>query len=140
MLIHLIYVSKATMPMQEADLVALLEQSRARNLRQDVTGMLLYADGSFLQVLEGRVADVDAIFGSIQRDARNTDIFLIARDAILERSFPGWSMGFANASGLSPEKLPGFSRFLELQADELPDGDAGGIAMSLLTLFRAGNP
>ena len=140
MLIHLIYISKATTPMSEAGLVALLGQSRARNLRQDVTGMLLYADGSFLQVLEGQAADVDAIYGSIQRDARNTDVFLVARDAILERSFPGWSMGFANASGLSPERLPGFSRFLDLQADELPNGDADGVAMSLLTLFRANHP
>ena len=140
MLIHLVYVSKATRPMQDGDLVSLLEQCRRRNLRQDVTGMLLYADGSFLQVLEGRPADVEAIFASILRDTRNTDVFLIARDAILNRNFPGWSMGFANASGLSPEKLPGFSRFLELQADELPDADSGGIAMSLLSLFRENNP
>ena len=126
--------------MSDADLVSLLAESRERNLRQGVTGMLLFASGSFLQVLEGQPADVDAIFASIRRDPRNADVFLIARDTILERAFPGWSMGFANVSGLSPEKLPGFSGFLDMKVEDVPDAAADGVAMSLLNLFREHNP
>lgn len=136
--IHLIYVSKATLPMGEADLLALLEQSRARNLRQGITGMLLYLSGTFLQVLEGEARDVDEIFGAIERDPRNTDVFLLERESIPERSFPDWSMGFRDLSLADPESIPGYTRFLD--GDGYRAGaEAGGVAITLLTLFREGN-
>ncbi|WP_419835757.1 BLUF domain-containing protein [Endozoicomonas atrinae] len=52
-MINLVYVSSASRVMDEHELTALLEQSRDRNLRQNVTGMLIYCDGNFFQVLEG---------------------------------------------------------------------------------------
>ena len=60
-MIHLIYVSSATREMTEEDLIFLLEQSRNRNLRQHVTGMLLFVGGNFIQVLEGDDKDVEEI-------------------------------------------------------------------------------
>ncbi len=69
MLFHLIYVSTAVKPMIGDELVSLLEQSRARNKRHRITGMLLYSDGHFMQVLEGEEASVMKIFEDISHDA-----------------------------------------------------------------------
>ncbi len=54
----LVYVSSATRPFSGEDLRALLETCRKDNAELGVTGMLLYKDGNFMQVLEG---DEDAV-------------------------------------------------------------------------------
>ena len=58
-LITLIYGSAAVDPFTEPELIALLEKSRANNQSLGVTGMLVYRDGNFLQVLEGEAEQVD---------------------------------------------------------------------------------
>jgi hypothetical protein len=40
-------------PFSEGDLVELLTQSRENNTLAGITGLLLYKEGKFLQVLEG---------------------------------------------------------------------------------------
>ena len=50
---QLVYASRAAQPFTDAELVELLTRSRQKNDRLDVTGMLLYHDGSFIQALEG---------------------------------------------------------------------------------------
>ena len=54
-MIQLIYASYATREMSNEDLIDLLEKSRQRNSRQNITGLLLYAEKKFLQVLEGQM-------------------------------------------------------------------------------------
>ncbi len=93
-MIHLIYVSSATKMMSKDDLLFLLKQSRDRNKRQKITGMLLYAGGNFIQVLEGSKKDVEDVYASIVEDDRNDGNIVIENSAITERDFPNWSMGF----------------------------------------------
>lgn len=57
-MIQLIYVSSAVNLMSEDELLDLLAQSSQRNKRKGVTGLLLYAGGNFIQVLEGEQSDV----------------------------------------------------------------------------------
>jgi hypothetical protein len=56
-LIHCIYASSAAPSFKEYDIPALLERARMANAECDLTGMLLYIDGSFFQVLEGEAAE-----------------------------------------------------------------------------------
>jgi hypothetical protein len=74
--------------------------------------MLLYKDGAFLQVLEGRKEDVEQIYQSILLDDRNRGNYIIEKKWIAERNFPNWSMGFRNLDALNPEKVNGYSDFL----------------------------
>ena len=74
MLFHLIYVSTAVVPMTEGDLVKLLKQSRSRNEQNRITGMLLYKNGHFMQVLEGEEASVMEIFHNIEKDPRHKSV------------------------------------------------------------------
>lgn len=107
-MIHLIYISSATKWPSEEELTALLEQARSRNAHQNVTGMLLYDNATYMQVLEGNREDVYEIFASISRDPRNTGIVKLVEEEIEQRDFPDWSMGFKDLKSHSPDELPGF--------------------------------
>jgi Sensors of blue-light using FAD len=50
---QIIYSSEAATPMQTDDLQELLDRSRRSNAAKGITGALIYAEGSFLQILEG---------------------------------------------------------------------------------------
>lgn len=52
-MIQLVYMSAALWRPTRSDLVTLLAKARQNNSQLGVTGMLLYHDGSFMQVLEG---------------------------------------------------------------------------------------
>jgi len=106
-MIHLIYISSATSWPDETDLLQLLNQARSRNLRQNITGMLLYSNATYLQVLEGEPKDVHQIFDAINRDSRNNGVVKLHEADIQQRDFPDWSMGFKNLD-LSTSTVPGF--------------------------------
>jgi hypothetical protein len=98
---HLIYTSRQTKPFAPAELKKLLMAARYRNREADVTGMLVFHDGVFLQVLEGDEFDVRDIFTRIEKDPRHDTIGVLHRAATLgkRRLFGDWSMGFADAAG-----------------------------------------
>ncbi len=58
----LTYVSSAVRPFAEDELADLLAVSRQNNARLGITGMLLYKDGNFMQVLEGEEAEVRTLY------------------------------------------------------------------------------
>lgn len=99
--------------MSDADLVALLRYSRARNEQSRLSGMLLYKHGNFMQVLEGEEESVMETFGRVKADPRHKDIDILRSEYIQHRNFPDWTMGFANVDNIAADNLPGFSRLLE---------------------------
>ena len=97
-MIQLIYASAATRPMSAGELEKLLERARTKNMLFQVTGMLLYHSGSFLQVIEGPEQGIEAIYHSISRDARHINPKILNQRSIRHREFEGWSMGFTDTS------------------------------------------
>jgi hypothetical protein len=95
-MLSLVYVSSATQLFSDEDLKALLAQSRDKNKRLGITGLLLYKDGNFMQVLEGAEDAVLATYASIQADTRHHGILELIRQPVQEREFASWSMGFKN--------------------------------------------
>lgn len=111
-LIQLVYVSSATHLMSEDDILQILRASRRNNASAGITGLLLYKDGNFLQVLEGEEDKVVALYEKISRDPRHKDVQVISREVIGERIFDEWTMGFQNVGKLNPKDVPGYSAFL----------------------------
>ena len=105
-LIHCIYASAARGDFKAAELAALLEGARENNARLGLTGMLLYADGSFFQVLEGQPDVVDALYARIERDPRHGQMTLVIKEPIPKRHFDAWTMGLYK---VSREELAGMS-------------------------------
>ena len=91
---RLIYSSEATGEMARADLEQMLEESRIRNARRDITGVLVFVDGVFLQVLEGERDDVEDLMVSIRRDPRHRDLKVFHEEEIDQRVFPTWRMAY----------------------------------------------
>jgi hypothetical protein len=108
----LTYVSAAVRPFRLAELHDLMVAARARNASLDVTGMLLYAGGRFIQTLEGPDDAVDGLFERIAADPRHEQVVRTLREEVDERAFPDWSMGFDYLGDEQSLGLPGFSEFL----------------------------
>ncbi len=91
---RLIYISKATKPINGDDLDNILMASRRNNGMVGVTGLLLYADGMFIQCLEGPESGVGKTLERIAGDDRHEHIETLADENVSERLFPQWEMGF----------------------------------------------
>lgn len=112
-LVQWIYISAATVPFDQSDLTTLLEKAREKNHKVNVSGMLVYHEGSFFQVLEGPAEEVEKVYDIISDDPRHDEVQLLLKHQIEERSFPDWSMGFVNTEKEPLSKLPGFSDFFK---------------------------
>lgn len=110
-MLQLIYASAATVEFTSADLQQLLKTSRDNNEAIDVSGMLLYHEGSFLQILEGEEKDVAPLYAKIEKDERHTNTRILLRAEIEERSFGNWRMGFYDSTGIRNHAVVGFVDF-----------------------------
>lgn len=99
----LVYLSTAVKVPTTGQLTHLLARARQRNALEGVTGVLLYAEGSFVQYLEGPTLSVNRVYQRILKDPLHQGIFEVFRESIAEREFFEWDMAFAptKASGLS---------------------------------------
>jgi diguanylate cyclase (GGDEF)-like protein len=130
---HLIYVSTAVGPMSGDDLIRLLRQARTRNERLQLTGMLLYKNGRFMEVLEGTETNVRKAFADIEQDGRHKNLDVLRSERIALRNFPSWTMSFEEGDASS---VPAFSGFLRQHG--APDYfDEGSVeAHAMLMAFK----
>ena len=100
MLVELLYCSVSVEPdLTNADLDRILVSARRRNLAQDITGMMIYHRGEFVQILEGRKESIENVYEKfICPDTRHTAINKVLDNTITHRSFGEWSMGFVGTS------------------------------------------
>lgn len=135
-MIHLIYVSCATNEMSEADLIALLQQCRSHNKNNQVTGMLLYADGNYFQILEGNTENVEETYQRILNDDRNSGHILLEKEEINERTFPEWSMGFKHLTKEQAHDLTGYTQFLDTSESHSISTPQSSDVATLLNIFK----
>jgi hypothetical protein len=100
MLVELLYCSVSVTPhLTNEDLNQILASARRRNLAEEITGMLIYHQGEFVQILEGKKKSVENIYEKfIDPDLRHTRINMEQENPISHRSFNECSMGFVGAS------------------------------------------
>ena len=97
-LYRLIYQSKSTLVgkqyLQIKAIQDILRHARRRNINCGVSGILLYNQLEYFQVLEGSKAAVELIFGSILRDKRHANVVTLERGLADSRIFHSWSMAY----------------------------------------------
>lgn len=135
-LIQLVYASAAAVKFEQDQLEDLLQMARDNNNRLGVTGVLLFKDGTFFQVLEGPQDVVHQLYEYIKRDKRHNNVLVLASREIQERNFSGWSMGFIRDSN-QIAKLPGFVGFFSEDGFVDLHGDAQRV-QNILDGFRRG--
>ena len=130
------YASAACAPFSGQALGALLLGARSKNLNLGSTGILLYHQDSFFQVLEGTAAAVENIYERISADQRHTKIVKLIQEPIEQRSFAEWTMGLGQPDRDELGAIPGLNDFFR-QGSCLWELEPGR-ARTLLGAFRDG--
>lgn len=135
-LFSMTYASVAAVPFDDDALATLLESSRVANVATDLSGLLLYRDGRFLQVLEGPEDAVRDAIDRIGRDPRHRDVRVLVSEPIEARRFADWTMGYQPFRTPETPLPEGFRDSF----DDLDSGDATVTDRALAELavwFRA---
>jgi hypothetical protein len=128
---QILYRSYKSDYFNESEVENILTVSRKNNALLDITGILVYRDGVFIQLLEGDKKSISELYTSkITKDRRHKDCRILLDLDDQTRIFPHWSMGVLGKSLLS-SKFP--DAFKDLEEKIVNDH------LSLLEFFRALN-
>ena len=139
MLHYIVYASTSKELYDEVQLSALLSKSRNNNSRLDITGMLLYMEGTFVQVLEGTEESLQSTFSKICRDSRHHSIITLLKGELKERNFSDWSMGFRAFNKEAVFHIPGYKNMKEEKLLEDKINTSPHPAMIMLRSFYQNN-
>lgn len=134
--IQLIYLSDLV-PGQEKELPAILETSVRRNGEDGITGMLLYAGGNIMQVLEGEEMAVRRTYERIGHVPRHRNVMLLSDETITAREFPDWRMGYKHLSADVVQSVPRFAPFFHVGFKSEAIQAQPGAAKEMLLFFAA---
>jgi hypothetical protein len=110
-MLRVTYLSRESQPLTAKALAELLEQCKLNNPGLAVTGMLIYANGTFLQTLEGESGPVEKLLQKIERDSRHRDFQVIKREVTSSRLYENWSMGFERLTEAALQEVPALRAF-----------------------------
>jgi Sensors of blue-light using FAD len=131
----LTFVSSAVKPFTTAELHELLILCTRNNTRDDITGLMLYKDGSFMQAFEGEQEVVMATYARMHEDRRHDGMITLHQGPQGARQFPGWSMGFKNLDSAG-DKPASYSEFLNSPLTAQEFSATPNRAQKLLLSFR----
>ena len=110
----LLYVSEMSTP-DANELRRICEQSRANNLRDGITGLLVFDGHAFCQFVEGEERVVAALLGRLECDPRHRHMRLLQFGALTgPRRFPLWRLGYAYSA--DPSAIAGMATTREAEA------------------------
>lgn len=112
-LVMLSYTSIADHLMSSQELIQLLAMARENNRHLHITGMLLYMEGCFFQVLEGERVVIDTLYEKIAHDKRHHHVMKLIEESIETRSFNDWSMGYRHVTREDLAQVTGLTDFLD---------------------------
>jgi hypothetical protein len=135
-LAHCIYSSVATPLFRDDGVEELLAQARSANAEADITGMLLYVDRGFFQVLEGHPLRIKPVFAKISADPRHERVTQIIYEPIARRTFGQWTMGYPSLENRELHAIIGINDFFSGRS--CLDGLETGRAKKLLAAFANG--
>lgn len=93
---EILYSSVATSHLERSELIDIAEISQRNNIELGVSGMLIYNNREFLQLLEGPREKVVSLMNKISEDPRHASIRIIWQHDIENKGFEKWDMGFVD--------------------------------------------
>lgn len=93
---ELLYSSTAKKDLKEEDISNILETARDFNLKNNLSGCLVFHNNKFIQILEGDEGIVKELFAKIEKDKRHKNVILIEKGLKAERLFKNWTMAYYN--------------------------------------------
>ena len=137
----LAYLSSATTLPKQSDLDEILAQSRRNNEADGITGLLMFHDGNFFQVLEGPKKAVETCYRRIAQDPRHQGHIVMMREDAPVRRFDNWTMAYVPFENMNATEKKGFLdlqafRDPEIQRKKTGDGTAAILVNSFLKTLR----
>ncbi|NAS29749.1 hypothetical protein GTQ40_02090 [Flavobacteriaceae bacterium R38] len=128
---YLCYISSERRELKEEDLVELLSGCRKYNIENNITGLMLYFEGHFVEFMEGDKEAVHARFKNISSDKRHKSVFKITESSIEKRKFSNWTMSFPSLNKDRLRKIFGYRPFeKEIVLDDFsPDDSHPGLVL-----------
>jgi hypothetical protein len=133
---QLLYVSNTQPDLTPGVLDDILTASRRNNAMMGITGLLLYIEGGFLQMLEGEERALRELYGRVAADRRHHDLRLILDREAGVRAFPDWSMSFERPCMDDPESAGMFGVARSAIHDQLSPKTGRIVALMLQTFYR----
>ena len=132
MLYQLAYTIFSRLPLQEATLSDILGASRRNNSRDEITGILMYEDRTFFQVLEGEQSAVeDCYYNRIFKDPRHCRLSLYWYGLAERRLFSDWAMGYVGPHEIGRYTNDKFTSLDDLSGDETNPANSKDLALEL---------
>lgn len=88
------YVSSADPDLPEKDVKYLLKKATEYNNSQNITGLLLYSESNFFQLLEGEKDKIVKLYSQIEKDPRHTNIIKFIEKPVSRPAYDGYICGF----------------------------------------------
>lgn len=88
------YVSTAQIDLQEKGVKEIMNETNDFNKRQNISGILLYNDRNFFQLLEGEKETIQELYEKIKRDPRHLDIIKFLETPVSKSPFDGYLTEF----------------------------------------------
>lgn len=133
---HIIYQSHMVSP-DESVVNEVLQTALWNNPRKGITGMMLYADGDILQVLEGERSEIESLFARIECDRRHNQIFVVLSERLAARHFPDWSMGYRRIGPAELQQFQHFQKVFQSTPAEVSARARQGVASEVINAFCA---
>ncbi|RYF52965.1 MAG: BLUF domain-containing protein [Cytophagaceae bacterium] len=133
----IVYLSSSKGLLSDDDLAHILHQSQKNNRASGITGILRYFNGSIIQVLEGPEERVKALYETISRDTKHTQVIKLYSDSIEHRSFSDWSMGYKTISARELDHLK--HKFSFINEPFSPVQRGSNTILSLVEIFYQNN-
>lgn len=112
---YIVYVSQAENDLPSSAPEDILAESRPYNAAHDITGILLFVEGgggrrgSFMQLLEGDAAEIEALRRRIFADGRHHTKVVLESGEKPQRDFADWSMAYKAVDPAALRAHPQFS-------------------------------
>ncbi len=93
MLSQLVYVSNRKSMCTQEEIDKIVASCKKNNPGRGITGVLLYSDVKFIQLVEGESNVITELYDKIKKDPRHSNTIMVSYGPIKEKSFPSWHMG-----------------------------------------------
>ena len=107
----LCYVSSVKSTLTNLDIEHLFRVNKRNNTELNISGILIYNYGNFLQILEGDEQKINTLFSKINQDSRHSNIIKLIDTSIEERIFDSYGSGFVIVE--NPKTLNQLKRYLD---------------------------
>lgn len=109
------YVSTANKDLQEQGVKEIMEKANKFNKLQGITGILLYNERNFFQLIEGEKKAIQDLFRKISEDSRHQDIIQFLENHISRPPFDGYLTDFiSDDKKYDRSKLEHYLHYIEV--------------------------